>query len=123
MVGNAQFREEAVTAAQQAIDNVISSSAFMTTTPSQNIDINRDGNTDYTVTFTPAPICKTFQEVDTTQTGLPKECYGSVGGLCYWAIWDVTAVISDAKTGTSITLHQGIRTITGLNAALISCGV
>ena len=56
MVGNAQFREEANAAAQQAIEQVLSTPDFMTTPPvAQNIDVNRDGTADYTVTFAPAP--------------------------------------------------------------------
>lgn len=126
IVGNAQFREEATAAGQQAIENVISSTAFTTSAPAdQNIDVNNDGAADYKVTFSPAPSCIKYNVVDTsTETGLPKDCYGSMTGLCYRTYWDVTAIVSDANAGTTgatVTLHQGIKLLVGLNAALASC--
>lgn len=125
VVGNAQFREEANAAGQQAIENVISSSAFKTVAPTaQNVDVNGDGVTDYNVTFTPAPSCISYTATDPSDTSVPKECFGSTGSLCYWTVWDVTAVVADAHgSGATSTIHQGVRTIAGLNAALTACGV
>lgn len=124
VVGNAQFREEATAAAQDAIEEVVSNTSFMSSPPAtKNVDINNDGTPEYTVRFTPAPSCSVFKPVDTTQTGLPVECYGSIGSLCYWTTWDVTAAVTDTTTGANISVHQGVRTIAGLNTALASCGV
>lgn len=125
VVGNAQFHEETNAAGQQAIESVISSSAFKTIAPgTQNIDINGDGVTDYTVAFTPAPSCISYTATDPADTSVPAVCFGSSGSLCYWTVWDVTAVVTDAHgSGATTTIHQGIRTIAGLNAALTSCGV
>ena len=124
MVGNAQFREEANAAAQTALENVISGNGFQTATPApQNIDINGDGNADYTVTFDD-PSCISYQPVAQTDTGVPGVCAASGGmAVCYWTRWDIRAVVSNISTGTGITLHQGIKTIAGLNAAVASCGV
>lgn len=125
VVGNAQFREEANAAAQQAIENVISNSDFQTTVPTtQNIDINGDGNNDYAVTFNPPPSCVSYMPVATTDANVPKICFGSTGTLCYWAIWDITAVVTDTSgSGATSTVHQGMRTIAGLNTALTQCGI
>lgn len=125
VVGNAQFREEAIAAAQQGIENVISTTSFTLTAPAaQNIDINNDGTTDYSVSFSPAPSCQYYRPVNTGDSGVPKICFGSVGtALCYWTVWDITAVVNDATTGASATVHQGVRLIAGLNAALTYCGV
>lgn len=125
VVGNAQFREEANAAGQQAIERVISSSAFKTAAPAaQDVDVNGDGVTDYNVTFTPAPSCISYTTTDPSDTSVPKECFGSTGSLCYWTVWDVTAVVADAHgSGATSTIHQGVRTIAGLNAALTACGV
>ena len=125
VVGNAQFHEEANSAGQQAIENVISSSAFKTVAPAaQNIDINGDGVADYNVAFTPAPACVSYTPTSPSDTTVPKECFGSTGSLCYWTVWDVTAVVTDAHgSGAATTIHQGVRTIAGLNTALTSCGV
>lgn len=124
MVSNAQFKEEATAAAQQAIENVISNAAFTTTPPTaQNIDVNNDGITDYIVSFT-APACNKYAAVDTANDPtLPKDCYGSPGiTLCYRAVWDVSAVVNDVTTGAQVAMHQGVKVLVGLNAALSSCG-
>ncbi len=125
IVGNAQFREEANAAAQQAIENVISNGDFQTVAPAaQNIDINGDGNDDYTVTFSPEPSCVSYSPVSASDANVPKICFGSVGTLCYWTVWDITAQVSDINgSGAATTVHQGVRTIAGLNAALTKCGV
>jgi len=123
VVGNAQFREEAAAAGQAAIEAVISSSAFQTTPPAaEQIDINGDGVMDYSVTFTPAPSCVSFVTSKPTDSGLPKVCTGVVP--CYWTTWEVTAVVADLHgSGATTTLHQGVKTIAGVNSALASCGV
>jgi type II secretory pathway pseudopilin PulG len=125
VVGNSQFRAEANAAAQQAIESVISNSAFQTVAPAaQNIDINGDGNDDYTVTFSPAPSCVSYVAVAPTDANVPTICFGSIGALCYWTVWDITAQVTDINgSGAATTVHQGIRTIAGLNAALAQCGV
>jgi type II secretory pathway pseudopilin PulG len=124
VVGNAQFREEANAAAQQAIEKVISNGDFRTVPPTpQNIDVNRDGTADYTVTFAPAPSCISYQPVDPADPGVPSVCASSIGAVCYWTTWDIRAVVSDVQTGAGVILHQGVRTIAGLDAAVVSCGV
>lgn len=125
VVGNAQFREEANAAGQRAIETVVSDSNFQTVAPSpQNIDINRDGTNDYAVTFNPAPRCVSYIPVATTDTNVPTICFGSIGAVCFWTVWDITAVVTDLHgSGATTTIHQGIRTIAGLNTALAQCGV
>lgn len=125
MVGNAQFREEATAAAQQAIENVISNTAFTTRTPApQSIDINGDNVGDYTVTFS-VPSCSKYRAVNpATEANLPRDCYGSPDiTYCYRTTWDLTAAVNDVNTGAQVTLHQGVNILVGLNAALSSCGV
>ena len=124
IVGNAQFREEAYSAAQQAIENVISNTGFMSVAPApQNIDVNHDGIPDYTVTFSPAPTCLSAQQALATDPTVPAICSSSIGAICYWTLWDVRAVVSDVNTGASVALHQGVKTIAGLNAAVTQCGI
>ncbi len=125
VVGNAQFREEANAAGQKAIEKVLSSSAFQTTAPAaESIDVNGDGVMDYAVTFTPAPSCVSYTLTLSTDTAVPAECFGSTGSLCYWTVWDVSAVVTDLHgSGATTTVHQGVRTVAGLNAAITSCGV
>lgn len=126
VVGNAQFREEAYAAAQQAIERLISDPSFTLTRPDPaSIDANGDGTADYTATFPTAPTCLQYKPIDHTDPTLPNECYGSSGGpaLCYWTVWDIGAAVVDAQTEASVAVHQGVKTIAGLNAALASCGL
>ena len=123
IVGNSQFREEATAAGQRAIEKVLSTSDFMTAAlTTQQIDVTGDGVADYSVSFTPAPSCVSIVSAQPTDPNLPKVCFGSIGTICYWAEWNVTAVVTDLHgSGATITVNQGIKTITGLNAAVASC--
>ncbi len=122
MVGNAQFREEATAAAQKAIENVISTGTFRTVAPlPQTVNVN--GVANYTVTFSPAPACVSFKPVDPTDPTTPSECASSIGAVCFWTVWDITARVADPVTGAGVVIHQGIRTIAGLNAGVTSCGI
>lgn len=124
IVGNAQFREEAIAAAELAVEKVISTGNFKTTAPApQNIDINQDGTTDYTVTFEPKPGCVSVKPVVIGDFGVPGVCASSIGAVCFWTVWDIRAVVNDVKTGASVVLHHGVKTIAGLNAAVASCGL
>jgi hypothetical protein len=122
MVGNAQFREEAIAAAQKAIENVISTGEFRNTPPlPQTINVN--GLADYTVTFSPQPECKSFKPVDPTDPATPSDCASSIGDVCFWTLWEIRAVVSDPNSGAELALVQGVRTIAGLNAGVTSCGI
>ena len=120
VVGNAQFREEARAAAQQAIEKVISDGTFMTAKPAdQSIDVNGDDNADYSVTFN-SPSCFSAIPVQPGDANVPAQCVGGIGGMavCYWSLWDVKAVVSDMNTGASVAIHQGVKTVAGVKTAL-----
>lgn len=126
VVGNAQFREEANSAAQRAIEAVLSNGNFKTVPPAnQPIDINLDGVADYTVTFNPPPRCISYMAANSGDPGVPAVCAAGagLGATCFWTVWDITANVSDVATGANVVVHQGVRTIAGLNAAVASCGV
>ena len=127
VVGNAQFRQEAAAAAQQAIETVLSSTAFMLAPPlPQNIDINNDGDSDYTVIFNPPPACQAVKPVIKGDIGVPPKCAAigaTTGTLCYWTMWEITAVVNDPKTGARTVTHQGVRTIASIVSAATSCGI
>jgi len=126
VVGNSQFRDEATAAGQRALEIVLSDGNFRNVPPApQTIDINLDGTVDYTVNFDPPPRCISYLPANTSDPGLPLECTGStdLGVICYWTVWDITANVSDPSTGANVVLHQGVRTIAGLNSAVAFCGV
>lgn len=122
-VGNAQFREEALSVGQRAIETTISSNNFQSVIPTaQDVDINRDGTADFHVEFNPPPACTSYRPVRATDAGVPKVCYGSVGVACYWTNWEITAVVTDLHgSGATTTLSQGVRAISGQKVALAQC--
>ena len=88
-----------------------------------DVMVNQDGTTDYTVTFAPAPSCVSVKPVVLGDFGVPSVCASSIGAVCFWTVWDIRAVVNDTKTGASVVLHHGVKTIAGLNAAVTSCGL
>ena len=129
VTANQQHNVEAVSAAQQGIEQVISqdftSAPVATTVP---VDVNGDGKADYTAQVA-TPVCQSSTTITNTQldvtnpddvacfvgngnnnTGIIDATGGSGGNsLCNTTQWDVSATVSDAgATNANATLHQGI---------------
>ena len=127
IMGNEQVRNEAIAAAQQAIEQVASTNFPAAPPPAQTItvDINGAGAT-YAVAV-PTPVCQNsvpikLVELDATSV-LDQPCFGSAASssagvagsagtgdsFCAATQWDVNGTATDnfgAKT--SVTLHQGV---------------
>jgi len=112
-VTNTQIRNEAIAAANAAIEQVISSP--FTDAPaaeSVNVDINNDGVVDYTVNFA-VPKCLSSGTI--TPTSLPVSSlslgssFASTVASYYETVWDLDATVIDNATGASARVHQGIR--------------
>jgi Tfp pilus assembly protein PilX len=136
IAGNTQVKEEALAAAQQATEQIISTN--FTTDPTAktiNVDINKDGTTDYIVTV-PAQTCTTTKSLlnadldsnvaadrpcvssSTAQnTGLMVDGAPAATGQswCNQQKWEVQAQVADVVTGAAVTTHQGVsmRTVAG----------
>lgn len=133
VMGNEQARNEAVAAAQQAVEQVASvdftKNPPTTTSPTTvSVDVNGDGTADYTATVTAAclnsvPVKSTELNPDdpvndgpcyiSTSAGLSGTSGGAGSGDTYCSAtqWDVNASVVDATantTGTAVTLHQGV---------------
>ncbi len=123
IVGNMQVQEEARTAAQDAIDELINDNNFATASgvpPARSVSVN---GTSYNVTFGDLT-CNSFAPVakDDPVLANTPECLGTTGTTyCYWASWDIPATVTDPRTGTSVTVHQGVRSLAGLNPVLNRC--
>ena len=96
-IGNMQFKNEAVAAAQQAIEQQVMGNVSNFYTPvDQPILING-----YTGTLS-APVCLKMVPVPGYSVDFaasaPKDIY-----------WDIKAVVTDTRTGASATLHQGAK--------------
>ena len=96
-VGNMQSKNEAVAAAQQAIEQQVMANVSNFYTPvDQPISING-----YTGTVS-APVC--IKKVPVS--GYSVDFSASVPNDTYW---DIKAVVTNSRTGASATVHQGAR--------------
>lgn len=124
VVGNMQYQQEAIGAAQSAINKVLSSSGYFsdpTTAPtSDTVDINGDGTADYSVTLTQPCILSTKALTAAELAAGDTECITSstvkTGGLlsaglggstdCATVTWRLTATVNDANTAAKVVLIQ-----------------
>lgn len=110
-VRNMQVHDEALAAAHRATEQFIST-AFASTTLSANaynIDINQDGVTDYVVSMA-VPVC--LRAV--SYAGAPpsdSELHAAVSGTTWSVDWDVDAKVTDATTGATVRVRQGVRVL------------
>ena len=136
IVGNSQARQQALAAAQRAIEETISSNLFtkdplaVAATPIET-DIDGDGVPDFEAVLSPAPGCYRVRNVKTSELDISdagdRVCLQSTSGgggvvvaqanplptsagnsLCAKTEWDVAARVDDRRSGTSLTIHQGV---------------
>lgn len=129
VVGNAQFREEANAAAQQAIEGVISSNfTILPAASSVPADMNSDGITDVTVDVA-VPTCMSSMPLTNNMLDesdpLDAVCVssgalqnagiiGATGTVsaaqswCFLQTWQVDATVSDSNTGANASVSQGV---------------
>lgn len=147
IVGNMQGRNQALGAAQGAIDQVVSNSLFITTPAnaianpcggvpnSTCVDVNGDGVPDVNVTVTPACIANHLvpsgqlnpaveSDRDCMLTGSPTcagtgNCSGS--SLCADTVWNTHATASDATTGAQYVIDEGTKVRIPSAAASTTC--
>jgi len=107
-VGNMQAHDQAIAAANVALEQVLSSP--FTTSPqaeSINVDNNNDGITDYVVAIA-IPVC-VRASIDTSASKTDTD-NPSLSTFTQWStIWDVQAVVTDANTGANTTVSAGMR--------------
>lgn len=103
IVGNMQMQDEALTAAQLAIDQHLNLLTNFTTPAgaSVDVDLNRDNQKDYTVTVS-APVCISTAP----KGGNSVEAQESAEQITFW---DFTAQVEDTRTGAKMTVNQGIK--------------
>lgn len=137
IVGNMQHKNEVAAAAQQALEEAISTTRltedpdgiFLTPCAGPNtmcFDSNADGTNDITVTLTPTPTCVYAKVIKNNDSDLDiskeadlkcvvgtPQSYGVEGAVtgdsrCSYTVWDVNAVATDNTTGASTEIAQGV---------------
>jgi len=121
-VTNAQFRDEAIAAANLAIQSRISSTFLalpVTTVYPVDIDDDDPDNPDYLVQVTPTCISASVAETaDPSSAALPP----AMSLASTWnTVWDIAAVVTDDKTGASVVVHAGTRVLLGQTDKDIAC--
>ncbi len=108
-VGNMQVREEALAAANQAVERLISA-PFTDALGAQEfkVDINKDGNDDYTVAVAVPTCIRALKAVTAAPSDveLPPELSS---GSTWNTEWDIDAVVTDSASGAAVRVRQGVR--------------
>ena len=114
-VSNMQFREEAIAAANRAIDQVISSPFMLTPTEETiSVDIDNDGDEDYSVDID-EPVCisatKAFGADPSSLQVSPDLTVASTWNT----VWDIRATVNADENagGAAIVVRAGVRALLG----------
>jgi hypothetical protein len=149
VVGNMQWRSEALNAAQQAIETVISTPLFIAN-PEDSVlnpcgaantlctDLNGDGTPEYITRLIPVPSCVSVKAIKESELNLSSaedlSCSAGqarrsgIGGvasgdsLCADTTWDITAETSSTFSGTKVTVTQGVAVRVSAVEAEALCG-
>lgn len=145
ITGNMQARKEVIAAAQMLIEQTVSTDEFarnpqgVYTNARVVTDFNGDGDPDAIAVLASAPVCMRARSVSLNDLDpsnpIDAPCFGSAslmnpglvtaaggapaGSLCADTDWQISARATDAKTGATVTLTQGVslRTaVVGLNS-------
>jgi hypothetical protein len=110
-VGNMQFRNEAIAAANKAIEQVLGSP--FTVSPKDEMietDINNDGTPDYRVVIA-TPVCVRAMPAGTT-TKSSISLGKSMSQVTDWnTVWEINATVTDAASGASVRARSGVRVV------------
>ena len=134
--GNVQARNEAMNAAQQAIETTLSTQQFVATpanalpTPCGGVanlfcaDYENDGVAEYNVRLQPAPTCVGNKVIKVAELNVAltedlgcavgqAQQFGIAGAaagdsLCANTTWDITAEAQSTSNGAKVTISQGV---------------
>lgn len=107
-VGNMQAREEALAAANTALETLLELNFVGTGNQTIEVDINNDGSNDYQVAI-PAPVCIRVSPAESaapssvTLVGLSSDTWNTV--------WNIEGTATDVVSGTSVKVRQGVRVL------------
>lgn len=125
VVGNIQHRDEAITAANVAIEHMLSSDFTLAPAATAvNVDIDRDRAAEFNVQVA-TPVCLRSRVIPTAELNpanpADQGCFlgtgsaaGGLGGaagarfFCAETLWDIRATAANARTGANVIVRQGI---------------
>lgn len=109
VVGNQQWRSEALAAADVAIEQVVGS-AFTTAPVAQaiNVDLNRDDRTDYVVQVSQPECVRASLASATAPSSLTLV---GMSNSTWNTIWEMVATVDDPASGASVRVRSGVRVL------------
>ena len=111
-VGNMQVKNEANAAANIAIEQVLSSSFTddPVAEPKLEVDLNHDGNVDYTVSVS-KPKC-VRAAIDSAGAKSSLSLGSEMTSQDSWnTVWEIEAEVDDTKTGAKTSVSSGVRVL------------
>jgi len=122
IVGNMQFRNETLRAAEEAVEAAISTPGSVSIASASSVDVNADGTPDVSVTITPTLVQANIKKNSALDLNDPgqlgctlgaAQAFGIVGAatgnsLCAATLYDLQVVAKEASTNASVELHQGV---------------
>ena len=150
IVGNMQTRKQVIAAAQEAIEDAVSTTRLFlsptavylnpcTRANTKCIDIDGDGNADVTVELTPTPTCVKAQVIKNAWVNLnlndtnDQACVLSTGqtfgiagsstanSLCSDSVWQVRAEATDAVSQAKMDVTEGVAVRVGSDVIATYC--
>lgn len=148
VTGNMQAKTEALNAAQEAIEIVISTPQFIANPDNAVInpcgsantlctDVTGDGTPEYTTTLAPKPACVSVKPIKNETLNLgdaedlgcstgQQQNFGVAGAatgnsLCANSVWEVSARAVSTTTGAAVTVRQGVGVRISADDAGTSC--
>lgn len=135
VIGNMESRDQAISAATDGLEEVLSSTLFITN-PSNMVlspcgapnrrcyDINADGVNDIVVSFS-APVCQSIRPLRTNELRMPEQAscviQDSEYSMCADSLWEIRATAEDAVTGATAEVRQGVALMVLINDADTAC--
>lgn len=120
-VSNMQTRDEAVAAANQVVEQVISSD--FTSIPlaqTVTVDINKDDTPDYSVAVA-VPTCVRATQATVAAPSDVELGAAMSAGSTWNTDWDLDATVTDAVSGAQVRVRQGVRVLLSQAQKVISC--
>jgi hypothetical protein len=110
-VGNVQVRQEAIASANQALEAVVSG-PFLTalnTTAGSTVDIDKDGNADYSVSVQIPQCPLRVRRVSLDAPSGFETGENAVSAGTYIVDWELRATVSDPNSGATAVIRHGLR--------------
>jgi hypothetical protein len=111
-VSNMQFRNEAMAAANKAIEQVLGSN-FTNAPAGEEIDVDIDNNPDtpnYHVVISQPECVRASVAASSAASSIALG--SAMSAKPYWnTIWDIDAVVNDDISGASVRVRQGVRVL------------